>query len=170
MVHPEFTVSHQSTVTDTKAACGRSSPVIGSPALDEAHADRAHPGELVHGLEALVDRLCQQSSKLLVVEDLQVTSWRQQTTGVTVNDTTLACTEGLKGPPRCWWTHLGGSCRRWQDASHSAGYSWGSARIWRYHWDTRQTLLLQCNTAALHGLEEDTITTSLGTDVTLTGA
>lgn len=63
--------------------------------------------------------------------------------------------------------HLGGFCRRWQDASHSAGYSWGSAQIWRYHWDTQRTLLLQCNTAALHGLEENTVTTitSLETDV-----
>lgn len=51
-------------------------PVFSSPALDEAHADGAHPGELVDSLESLVDGLCQQGSKLLVVEDLQVTSWR----------------------------------------------------------------------------------------------
>lgn len=30
-------------------------PVLGSPALDEAHADGAHPRELVHSLKALVD-------------------------------------------------------------------------------------------------------------------
>lgn len=30
------------------------SPVLCSPALHKAHADGAHPGELVHSLEALV--------------------------------------------------------------------------------------------------------------------
>ena len=49
-------------------------PVLGSPALDEAHADGAHPSELVDGLEALVHRLGEQRCKLLVVEDLQVTT------------------------------------------------------------------------------------------------
>lgn len=44
--------------------------------LDEAHADGAHPGELVDSLEALVHRLGQQGSKLLVVEDLQVAAYR----------------------------------------------------------------------------------------------
>ena len=34
-------------------------PVLGSPALDEAHTDGAHPGELVHSLKALVDWLGQ---------------------------------------------------------------------------------------------------------------
>lgn len=29
--------------------------VLGAPALDKTHADGAHPGQLVHGLEALVD-------------------------------------------------------------------------------------------------------------------
>jgi CII-binding regulator of phage lambda lysogenization HflD len=48
------------------------SPVLCSPAFDEAHAYGTHPGELVDGLEALVDRLGQQSRKLLVVKDLQV--------------------------------------------------------------------------------------------------
>lgn len=52
------------------------SPVLSSPAFDKAHANGAHPGELVHSLKPLVDRLGEQGSKLLVVEDLQVTSWR----------------------------------------------------------------------------------------------
>lgn len=39
--------------------------------LDEAHANGAHLCELVHGLEAVVDGLGQQLSKLLVVENLQ---------------------------------------------------------------------------------------------------
>lgn len=51
-----------------------SRPVLGAPALDEAHADGAHAGQLVHGLEALVHRLRQQSSELLVVKNLQVTA------------------------------------------------------------------------------------------------
>ena len=50
-------------------------PVLGSPAFDKAHANGAHAGQLVHGLEALVDRLSQEGGKLLVVEDLQITAW-----------------------------------------------------------------------------------------------
>lgn len=42
-----------------------------SPALDEAHADSAHLGELVDGLKAIVHRLSQQLRKLLVIEDLE---------------------------------------------------------------------------------------------------
>lgn len=51
-------------------------------------------------------------------------------------------------------THLEGSCRLLQGASRSVGYSLGSGQRWRYRWDTQQTPLLLCNTAALHGLEE----------------
>lgn len=47
----------------------QSSPVLSSPAFDKAHADGAHPGELVDSLEALINRLSQQGCKLLVVED-----------------------------------------------------------------------------------------------------
>lgn len=39
--------------------------------LNEAHADGTHLGELVDGLEPMVDRLSQQLCKLLVVENLQ---------------------------------------------------------------------------------------------------
>ena len=46
------------------------SVVLCAPALDETHADGAHLGELIDGLEALVDRLRQELGKLLVVEDL----------------------------------------------------------------------------------------------------
>jgi len=46
--------------------------VLHPPALDEGHADGAHPGEGVHRLEALVDPLSEQGGKLLVVEDLEV--------------------------------------------------------------------------------------------------
>lgn len=45
--------------------------VFGTPALHEAHADRAHFGQLVDGFEAMVHGLGQQLGKLLVVEDLQ---------------------------------------------------------------------------------------------------
>ncbi len=55
-------------------------PVLGSPALDKAHANGAHPSELVHSLEPLVDWLCEQGSELLVVKDLQVTPWGEQAT------------------------------------------------------------------------------------------
>ena len=53
----------------------RLAAVLGSPALDEAHPDRAHPRELVDRFEALVHRLGQQRSELLVVEDFQVAAY-----------------------------------------------------------------------------------------------
>lgn len=53
----------------------RLTPVLCSPAFDEAHADGTHSGELVHRLKALVHRLGQQCRKLLIVEDFQVTAW-----------------------------------------------------------------------------------------------
>lgn len=45
-------------------------PVLSSPSFNKAHADSAHSGELIDRLEALIDRLSQESCKLLVVEDL----------------------------------------------------------------------------------------------------
>lgn len=41
----------------TGSAGDRLASVLCSPALDEAHPDGAHPGELVDRLEALIDRL-----------------------------------------------------------------------------------------------------------------
>ena len=55
--------------------------ILGAPTLHEAHADRAHLGELVHGLEALVHRMRQQLSKLLVVEDLEAATGRDLADG-----------------------------------------------------------------------------------------
>lgn len=45
-------------------------PVLGSPALDEAHPYGAHARQLEHRLEALRHGLRQQRRELLVVEDL----------------------------------------------------------------------------------------------------
>lgn len=45
--------------------------VFCSPALNKAHADGTHLGQLINGLEAVVDGLGQQLSKLLIVENLQ---------------------------------------------------------------------------------------------------
>lgn len=44
--------------------------------LDKAHADSAHLGELVDGLEAVVDGLGEQLGELLVVEDLEAAAAR----------------------------------------------------------------------------------------------
>ena len=55
--------------------------VLGAPALDEAHPDRAHLCELVHGLEAVVDGLAEQLRKLLVVEDLEAAAGRDLADG-----------------------------------------------------------------------------------------
>lgn len=72
------------------------SPVLRPPALDEAHAYGAHPGELVHGFKALIDRLGEKSGELLVVEYLQVTSWRE-----TGSHTTRLSTFAATGVS-CW--------------------------------------------------------------------
>ena len=50
------------------------SAVLNPPALDEADADVAHSGELVHCLKALVHGLRQLVSEVLVVEDTHVTT------------------------------------------------------------------------------------------------
>ena len=47
-------------------------PVLGAPALDKTHADRAHSRQLVDGFESLADRLRQQGGELLVVEYFQI--------------------------------------------------------------------------------------------------
>ena len=46
--------------------------VLRAPSLDKRHPDGAHLGQLVHGLEPVVDGLGEQGGKLLVVEDLEV--------------------------------------------------------------------------------------------------
>ena len=45
--------------------------VIRPPALNEGHPDGAHLGQLVHGLEALIDALLEQLCELCEVEDSQ---------------------------------------------------------------------------------------------------
>lgn len=63
--------------------------------LNKAHADGTHLGELINGLEAVVDGLGQQLSKLLVVENLQaaaagnLTHCRRMEAVVVVTVTTL---------------------------------------------------------------------------------
>lgn len=47
------------------------SMIFCTPALHKAHSDGAHLCELVDSLEAVVDRLGQQLSKLLVVKNLE---------------------------------------------------------------------------------------------------
>lgn len=46
---------------------------VGPAYLHEAHSNSAHFGEFIHCLETMVHRLCQQLSKLLVVENFQAT-------------------------------------------------------------------------------------------------
>lgn len=47
------------------------SMVLRSPALDKAHSNGAHLGELIHSLKPMVDGLSQKLSKLLIVEDFE---------------------------------------------------------------------------------------------------
>ena len=64
---------------DLDPAGGRShilSVILSAPTLDEGHPDGAHLGQLVDGLEPVVDGLREESGKLLVVEDLQTAAWR----------------------------------------------------------------------------------------------
>lgn len=45
--------------------------VLGSPTLDKTHPDSAHLSQLVDDFKSVVDRLSEQLSKQLVVEDLE---------------------------------------------------------------------------------------------------
>lgn len=51
----------------------RLTAILCAPALYETHADGAHPGQLVYGLETLAHRLREKRGELLVVEYLQIT-------------------------------------------------------------------------------------------------
>ncbi len=51
-------------------------PVLGAPALDKADSDGAHVGQGVDGFESIVDAILEQSCKVLIVEDFQVTSYK----------------------------------------------------------------------------------------------
>ena len=50
--------------------------IFRAPTLDKGHPDGAHLGQLVHRLEAVVDRLGEQGGELLVVKDLQAAARR----------------------------------------------------------------------------------------------
>ena len=50
--------------------------VLRPPPFNKAHANRAHLCELKNSFKSLINTLGQQLGKVLVVEDLQRTSWR----------------------------------------------------------------------------------------------
>jgi len=50
--------------------------ILCPPPLHKTHPDRTHLGQLVDCLESMVDRLSEESSKLLVVENLEAASGR----------------------------------------------------------------------------------------------
>lgn len=52
-------------------ACDILTMILGSPALHKAHPNRAHLGQLVHNLKAVVHGLREQLGEELVVEDLE---------------------------------------------------------------------------------------------------
>jgi hypothetical protein len=52
-------------------------PILRPPTLNERHSYRAHPGQLVHGLEPLADRLRQKSCEFLIVEYFQIATWNR---------------------------------------------------------------------------------------------
>ena len=51
------------------------SPIISSPALDEADSNRTHPSELVDCLESFMDGLSKALGEILIVEHLEVVAW-----------------------------------------------------------------------------------------------
>ena len=53
-------------------------PVLCTPAFHKAHTDSTHSSQLVDGFKALVHRLSEQDSELLIIEDLEITAWPQQ--------------------------------------------------------------------------------------------
>merc|ERR1719507_42320 len=64
---------------DLDPAGGRShilSVIFCTPTLHEAHPDGTHLGQLVDGLEPVVDGLREKGGKLLVVEDLETAARR----------------------------------------------------------------------------------------------
>lgn len=71
------------------------SVVFGAPALDEAHSYRAHLGQLVDGLEAVVDGLGQELGKLLVVEDLEGAAGRDFAHGAGVESVVVVAVAAL---------------------------------------------------------------------------
>ena len=64
---------------DLDPAGGRShilSVIFCTPPLNKRHSDGAHLGQLVDGLESVVDGLREKGGKLLVVEDLETAARR----------------------------------------------------------------------------------------------
>jgi len=59
-----------------RGGCDILSVILCPPPLHKAHPDRTHFGQLVHCLESMVDRLCEKSGKLLVVENLETAARR----------------------------------------------------------------------------------------------
>ena len=55
--------------------------VLSTPTLHERHPDGAHLGQLVDSLEAVVDRLGEESGELLVIENFQTAAWRDLADG-----------------------------------------------------------------------------------------
>ena len=69
--------------------------VFRTPAFHKAHADRTHLGELVHRLEAVIDRLTEELGKLAVVEDLEGTARRDFAHGSWVEIVVVVALTGL---------------------------------------------------------------------------
>lgn len=69
--------------------------VLRTPALDEAHADGAHLGQLVHRLEAVVNTLGEQRGKLRVIEDFERAARRNFADGRGVKAMVVVAVAGL---------------------------------------------------------------------------
>ena len=56
--------------------CDCLTTIFSTPTLNERHPNCTHSCEPVYGLKPLINRLCKQRSKLLVIEYLQITTRR----------------------------------------------------------------------------------------------
>lgn len=125
-------------------------PVLGTPTFNKTHSNSTHPGELVDCLKALVDRLGEEGSKLLVVENLKVTTWKKKDIKLDfliekkILNPALLFVINVRG----FCTNLVGFCTQWQGANCSAGCSLDFEQRWHCHSDTLQIPPPQCSTAS----------------------
>ena len=69
--------------------------VLRPPALHEGHPDGAHLGQLVHSLKAVVDGLCEEGGKLLIIENFQAAARRNFADGGGVEAVMVVAVPGL---------------------------------------------------------------------------
>lgn len=93
-------------------------PVFSTPSFDKRHPNCAHSRELKHGFKTLTNGLRQESCKLLIVEYLQITSWKTKSVLKT-----FKLHNGFDA-------YLEESYKQLPDAIHIADCNWVTAQIY----------------------------------------